>query len=117
MNMNMNELNITGTLCKAPRFSKSPAGIPHCMLVLEHKSQQVEAGFNRSSYVRIQVVASGHSIQEHTQNLEVGQQLAVTGFLNRHEGRNGLSQLVLHAQQINRISLGDLSHGTLFQTS
>jgi primosomal replication protein N len=113
----MNELNISGVLCKIPKFSQSPAGIPHCILVLEHKSQQVEAGFNRNSYVRIQVVASGHSIMEHTQNLEVGQELAITGFLNRHEGRNGLSQLVLHAQQINRISLGDLSHGTLFQTS
>ncbi len=113
----MNELNISGVLCKAPKFSKSPAGIPHCILVLEHKSQQTEAGFNRNSYVRMQVVASGDSLQTQTQNLEVGQELAVTGFLNRHEGRNGLSQLVLHAQQINRISLGDLSHGTLFQTS
>ena len=42
-------------------------------------------------------------MQQQTQQLHVGQQVQVTGFLNRHEGRNGLSQLVLHAQHIERI--------------
>jgi len=52
---------------------------------------------------RLQVVASGTPMQQQTQQLHVGQQVQVTGFLNRHEGRNGLSQLVLHAQHIERI--------------
>jgi primosomal replication protein N len=49
------------------------------------------------------VVASGKQMQQQTQHLHVGQALQVSGFLNRHEGRNGLSQLVLHAQHIERI--------------
>jgi len=68
---------------------------------------QVEADLNRNSYVRLQVVASGvasgKQMQQQTQHLHVGQALQVSGFLNRHEGRNGLSQLVLHAQHIERI--------------
>jgi primosomal replication protein N len=77
----------------------------------------MEAGLNRSSYVRIQVVASGEGLKQQTQGIDVGSELTVRGFLNRHEGRNGLSQLVLHAHHIERITIGDLSHGTLLQTS
>jgi len=65
---------------------------------------QIEADLNRNSYVRLQVVASGASLQNQTQHLYVGQILQVRGFLNRHENRNGLSQLVLHAQHIERIN-------------
>ena len=98
-----NQLVISGVVCKTPKFSQSPAGIPHCIFVVEHKSMQVEADLNRNSYVRLQVVASGKQMQQQTQHLHVGQALQVSGFLNRHEGRNGLSQLVLHAQHIERI--------------
>ena len=65
---------------------------------------QIEADLNRNSYVRLQVVASGASLQNQTQHLYVGQILQVRGFLYRHENRNGLSQLVLHAQHIERIN-------------
>jgi primosomal replication protein N len=101
-----NQLVISGVVCKTPKFSQSPAGIPHCIFVVEHKSMQVEADLNRNSYVRLQVVASGKQMQQQTQHLHVGQALQVSGFLNRHEGRNGLSQLVLHAQHIERIIWG-----------
>ena len=103
VNPYMNQLTLSGVVCKTPKYSQSPAGIPHCIFVLEHKSMQVEADLNRNSYVRLQVVASGTPMQQQTQQLHVGHQVQVTGFLNRHEGRNGLSQLVLHAQHIERI--------------
>ena len=115
--MTDNQFILSGTVCKKPKFSQSPAGIPHCIFVLEHKSSQIEAGLNRSSYVRIQVVASGEGLQQQTQDIDMGTQLTVRGFINRHEGRNGVSQLVLHAHHIERITIGDLSHGTLLQTS
>ncbi|MEM0514983.1 MULTISPECIES: primosomal replication protein N [Pseudoalteromonas] len=100
----LNLVELGGVICKAPKFSQSPAGVPHCIFVLEHRSIQVEAQLNRQSYVRIQVVASGNEHQPATQYLQVEQQVRVRGFLNRHQGRNGLSQLVLHAQQIERIN-------------
>ena len=99
-----NQYVLSGTVCKTPKLSQSPAGIPHCTFVLEHKSMQVEAELNRNSYVRLQVVASGTQIQSQTQHLYVGQAIQVRGFLNRHETRSGLSQLVLHAQHIERIN-------------
>ncbi|MBE0369693.1 primosomal replication protein N [Pseudoalteromonas sp. MMG013] len=99
-----NQYVLSGMICKTPKFSQSPAGIPHCIFVLEHKSMQVEAELNRNSYVRLQVVASGETFQDQTQHLYVGQAIQVRGFLNRHESRNGLSQLVLHAQHIERIN-------------
>ncbi|WP_040645535.1 primosomal replication protein N [Pseudoalteromonas rubra] len=99
-----NQLVLSGTVCKPPKYSQSPAGIAHCIFVLEHKSMQVEADLNRNSYVRIQVVASGQQFRTQLEHLYVGQTLQVRGFLNRHESRSGLSQLVLHAQHIERIN-------------
>ena len=103
LNPYMNQLTLSGVVCKTPKYNQSPAGIPHCIIVIEHKSMQIEADLNRNSYVKLQVVASGKQMQQQTQHLHVGQALQVSGFLNRHEGRNGLSQLVLHAQHIERI--------------
>jgi primosomal replication protein N len=99
-----NQLVLSGTVCKTPKYNQSPAGIQHCQFVLEHRSTQIEAGMERQSYVRLHVVASGEQIQAQTQHLYVGQVIQVSGFLNRHESRNGLSQLVLHAQHIERIN-------------
>ncbi|MBQ4813727.1 primosomal replication protein N [Pseudoalteromonas luteoviolacea] len=99
-----NQFVLSGVVCKTPKYSQSPAGIAHCIFVLEHKSMQVEADLNRNSYVRIQVVASGDKFRTQLEHLYVGQGLQVRGFLNRHESRNGLSQLVLHAQHIERIN-------------
>ncbi|MFC3033661.1 primosomal replication protein N [Pseudoalteromonas fenneropenaei] len=99
-----NQFILSGVVCKTPKYSQSPAGIAHCQFVLEHRSTQIEAGLERQSYVRLQVIASGEEIQAQTQHLYVGQVVQVSGFLNRHESRNGLSQLVLHAQHIERIN-------------
>ena len=87
--MTENQFVLSGTVCKKPKFSQSPAGIPHCIFVLEHKSMQTEAGLNRNSYVRIQVVASGEGLKLQTQDIDMSTQLTVRGFLNRHQGRNG----------------------------
>ncbi|WP_199612103.1 primosomal replication protein N [Flocculibacter collagenilyticus] len=95
---------LTGTVCKTPMRSTSPAGIPHCKFVLEHQSQQLEAGMQRKAYLRMQVVVSGEASQHYTQALDVGSVLRVAGFLNRHESKQGNPLLVLHAQQIERLS-------------
>ncbi|WP_440054295.1 primosomal replication protein N [Pseudoalteromonas sp. T1lg65] len=99
-----NQYVLSGMICKTPKMSQSPAGIPHCIFVLEHKSMQLEADLTRNAYVRIQVVASGEQFRTQTEHLYVGQAVQVRGFINRHESRNGLSQLVLHAQHIERIN-------------
>ncbi|RAJ95281.1 restart primosome assembly protein PriB [Aliidiomarina maris] len=80
----------------------------HLHLVIDHKSQQQEAGMTRQSFVRIQVVASGtlangEQAQDLANHLTVGSAVEVEGFLNRHETSSGVAKLVLHAQQLKKI--------------
>lgn len=95
---------LSGVICKTPEHSESPAGIPHTVLVLEHKSIQQEAGLNRQAYARIQVILSGTALAQQTQTLMLGNMVKVTGFLNRHKHQSGQTKLVLHARQIEQIS-------------
>lgn len=99
-----NSTVLVGTICRQPEYSESPAGIPHTVLVLEHRSLQTEAGLNRQAYVRMQVVLTGVALTQHTRQLTLGNTVKVTGFLNRHQSRSGQAKLVLHAQQIEHIS-------------
>ena len=94
---------LVGEVVKPPKLSTSPAGIHHCQFSMDHKSMQNEAGMNRQAFVRIQVVATGDVSQHLTRDLTVGRNIKVTGFINRHESRNGNPLLVLHAQQIEMI--------------
>jgi|TARA_B110000902_G_scaffold79863_1_gene94985 primosomal replication protein N len=95
---------LVGEVVKTPKISTSPAGIVHCQFSMDHKSIQVEAGMNRQAFVRIQVVLTGQLSQNLTRDLIAGCKIKVTGFINRHETRNGNSLLVLHAQDIELIT-------------
>ncbi len=99
-----NCLVLVGTVVKIPKLSTSPAGIHHCQFSMDHRSIQQEAGMNRQTFVRIQVVATGELSQHLTRDLTAGCEIKVTGFINRHESRNGNPLLVLHAQQIEMIN-------------
>lgn len=102
-----NRLVLAGTVCKAPIRKVSPSGIPHCQFVLEHRSTQLEAGFNRQAWCRMPVIVSGQQSQAYTHSITVGSNLIVHGFISSHQGRNGLSKLVLHAEQIELIDCGE----------
>ena len=105
--MTANRLRLSGTVCKTPVRKVSPSGIPHCQFVLEHRSQQEEAGFSRQAWCRLPVIISGSHHQVITQHIMVGTQLSLEGFISCHQARNGLSKLVLHAEQIELIDSGD----------
>ncbi len=94
---------LTGSVVKAPKQSTSPAGISHSQFSIDHNSIQNEAGMNRQAFVRIQVVATGE-LSHLTRELVAGNIIKVSGFINRHESRNGNPLLVLHAQQIEMIN-------------
>lgn len=99
----MNQLVIGGNVCKPAKLTHSPAGISHLHFSLEHVSEQIEAQLPRRSYLRIQVVYSGTEAKQWINELSVGTEVTVTGFLNRQEDSNGLAKLVLHAQQLSKI--------------
>ncbi|TMM43904.1 primosomal replication protein N [Colwellia ponticola] len=98
-----NCLVLTGAVVRTPKQSTSPAGISHSQFSIDHKSIQNEAGMNRQAFVRIQVVATG-DLSRLTRELVAGNVIKVTGFINRHESRNGNPLLALHAQQIEMIN-------------
>ena len=98
-----NNLVLVGELVKVPTFSTSPAGIEHCNFSIDHRSVQNEAGMDRQAFVRIQVMATGH-VTQLTRELIAGNQVKVSGFLNRHKSRNGNPILVLHARKIEMIN-------------
>jgi len=99
-----NCLVLVGEVVKKPKISTSPAGIVHCQFSMDHKSIQIEAGMNRQAFVRIQVVSTDKLSQNLTRDLIAGCKIKVTGFINRHESRNGNPLLVLHAQDIELIT-------------
>ncbi|MDR5609456.1 MULTISPECIES: primosomal replication protein N [unclassified Arsenophonus] len=105
--MNTNRLVLSGKICNAPIRKVSPAGVPHCQFVLEHRSQQQEAGFDRQVWCRITIIASGQKLQQFTHSITVGSCITVIGFISSHQGANGLNNLVLHAEQIELIDSGD----------
>jgi primosomal replication protein N len=98
-----NYLMLTGAVVKPPKQSTSPSGIIHSQFSIDHKSIQNEAGMNRQAFVRIQVVVSGE-LSHLTRELVAGNVIKVSGFINRHESRNGNPLLALHAQQIEMIN-------------
>ncbi|NDJ59162.1 primosomal replication protein N [Enterobacteriaceae bacterium 4M9] len=102
-----NRLALSGTVCRAPLRKVSPSGIPHCQFVLEHRSVQEEAGFHRQAWCRMPVIVSGQENQAITHSITVGTLITVTGFISSHQARNGITKLVLHAEQIELIDSGD----------
>ena len=102
--MAANLLVLEGIIFKGPTRTRSPSGIEHCHFVLEHQSQQYEAELLRRAFVRLPVVVSGNATQQITQDLFQGCHISVSGFLTRHESRNGNAKMVLHAQKIERMN-------------
>ena len=98
--MTDNSTVLGGTLCSSPRRKVSPAGIPHTYIVMDHRSQQTEAGFSRGVYVRMTVVISGNEMQTIAKKLVKGSNIKASGYLVWHQGRNGSPKIVLHAHSI-----------------
>ncbi|SHH96352.1 primosomal replication protein N [Ferrimonas marina] len=98
-----NRLELAGHVLRAPKTATGINGVPHSYFLLEHRSQQREAGLSRPVYCKIQVVLSGQESQTLLRFLEPGSNIHVGGFLAWQQGRNGQSRLVLHADTIEPI--------------
>ncbi|MDD1795872.1 primosomal replication protein N [Enterovibrio sp. ZSDZ42] len=95
-----NRIVLSGVITNGPIRKQSPAGIPHCHFVIEHRSEQLEAALPRQVYCRLPVVISGQGSQNKTQHLALGSNIKVSGFLAYQTSRNGAGKLVLHADDI-----------------
>lgn len=95
-----NRLSLIGLVSNQPKQTKSPNGIVHCRFLLEHRSQQNEAGLSRQAWCKMPIQLSGNQFIQTIQSITVGKKLLVVGFISSHKTANGLSQLVLHAENI-----------------
>ncbi|NYY75769.1 primosomal replication protein N [Escherichia coli] len=78
----------------------------HRQFVLEHRSVQEEAGFHRQAWCQMPVIVSGHENRHYSQ-YNGRQSHNRSGFISCHKAKNGLSKMVLHAEQIELIDSGD----------
>ncbi|NBI12926.1 primosomal replication protein N [[Haemophilus] felis] len=95
-----NRFSLSGIVASQPKRHQGPNGVKHCQFLLEHSSVQQEAGLSRQAWCKMPIQMSGNQLVEKTQSITVGCQLLVVGFVNLHKTKNGLNQLVLHAEQI-----------------
>jgi primosomal replication protein N len=89
-----NEVALSGELAGIEPLRHTPAGIPLIHFKLQHRSQQVEAGYKRQVECEISGVAMAE-VAVAMSRMKAGQTVRVSGFLNR---KNRMSaQLLLHA--------------------
>ncbi len=99
----LNGLSLAGKVHTLPNYVTTPNGVKHCRFILEHRSQRQEAGFNRPVWCRIPVQISGEALVAKAQSITIGSSLVITGFLISQQMKNGMFQLVLHAEHIELI--------------
>jgi len=95
-----NCLIIVGQLAGTGETRVTPAGVPICRFLLEHYSEQQEAGLPREARCRIPVVACGEALARIAGRLAPGARIRVRGFVSRANHREGEYRLVLHAAHI-----------------
>ncbi|MDG4556349.1 MAG: primosomal replication protein N [Candidatus Contendobacter sp.] len=95
-----NCLIIVGQLTGACETRITPAGVPISRFLLEHRSEQREAGLPREARCRIPVVACGDALADIARRLAPDARVRVRGFVSRANHREGEYRLVLHAARI-----------------
>jgi len=89
----LNELRFTGLITEREVIRYTPAGLPIVNAVLQHSSQQIEAGIARLTEFEIAAVAAGE-ISGRFSGAPLGGAYEFSGFLAR-KSRNSKS-LVFH---------------------
>ena len=90
----MNQLALTARISEASALRHTPAGIPAIDLLLEHESQQTEAGQQRQVEMVVKAVAFG-AVAEALKSQAMGSEWRFSGFL---AAARGGKHPVLHIQ-------------------
>lgn len=86
---------INGVVLAIEPLRYTPAGLPLLSFVLQHASEQIEAGLKRKVECEVNAVAIGNIAKQHIQQ---GSVIKVKGFLAKRSAKS--SQLVLHVKQL-----------------
>ncbi len=95
-----NCLIIIGRLAGTCETRITPAGVPISRFLLEHRSEQWEAGLPREARCRIPVMACGDALADPARRLAPDACVRIWGFVSRANHREGEYRLVLHAARI-----------------
>ena len=87
----MNTLVISGVVLAIEPIRYTPAGIALLSFVLQHASEQVEAGFKRKVECEVNAVALGELAKT---IIQVGDHIKAKGFLAKRSAKS--TQLVMH---------------------
>ena len=77
----------------------TPAGLPLLSFVLQHASEQTEAGLKRKVECEVNAVVLGNLTGEIAKsNIQIGDNIKAKGFLAKRSAKS--TQLVFHIEQI-----------------
>ncbi len=91
----MNTVTLSGEVVGLQPIRYTPAGIPLLSFVLQHASEQTEAGLIRKVECEVNAVALGDLAKL---NIQIGDNIKAKGFLAKRSAKS--TQLVLHIQQL-----------------
>ena len=86
---------LSGVVVHLEPIRYTPAGIPLLSFLLQHASQQSEAGLKRKVECEVYAVALGDLANT---NIQLGSSVKVKGFLAKRSAKS--TQLVLHIEQL-----------------
>lgn len=86
---------LSGVVVHIEPIRYTPAGIPLLSFVLQHASEQIEAGLKRKVECEVNAVALGNiACDIAKQNIQLGANIKAKGFLAKRSAKS--TQLVLH---------------------
>ena len=95
----MNQIELTARIVEVSPLRYTPAGIPATNLVLDHESEQMEAGSPRQVRLSIKAVTFG-TLAEQASRLDMSQPMRFRGFLASSRTNKSV---VFHIQEFNRL--------------
>jgi primosomal replication protein N len=98
----LNNLTLSGVVVSLEPIRYTPAGIPLLNFVLQHASEQIEAGLKRKVECEVNAVVLGDLADIFKkQNIQLGSSVKVKGFLAKRSAKS--TQLVLHIEKLEKI--------------
>ena len=94
----MNSLTLSGVVVGLEAVRYTPAGIPLLSFVLQHTSEQTEAGLKRKVECEVNAVVIGDIAKS---SIQIGDNIKAKGFLAKRSAKS--TQLVFHIDKLEKI--------------
>jgi primosomal replication protein N len=98
----LNNLTLSGVVIGLDAIRYTPAGIPLLSFVLQHISEQTEAGLKRKVECEVNAVALGNIAGDIAKSsIQIGDNIKAKGFLAKRSAKS--TQLVFHIDKLEKI--------------